>query len=130
MTWDNELLLREDRSLLLSWDRIPRTIQDGITLTREIGEDYLWVDALCICQDDREDQNRQIIHMGSIFQESFLTIIADCGDSASYGLPGVRPGTWNVPQLLGRAGGSVLCNILHTSKTRKTFLFGIHEPGE
>lgn len=34
---------------------IPRTIRDAITLVSRIGERYLWVDSLCLIQDNDAD---------------------------------------------------------------------------
>lgn len=40
---------------VLSGVGLPTTIQDAINLTMACGEQYLWVDSLCIVQDDAED---------------------------------------------------------------------------
>ncbi|CCL99283.1 uncharacterized protein FIBRA_01299 [Fibroporia radiculosa] len=69
---------------------LPVTITDSILLTRELGERYLWVDALCIIQDSAEDKALQIEVMELIYGSSFLTIFAAGGRNA---LPGLRPGT-------------------------------------
>ncbi|KAI1123839.1 hypothetical protein F5Y10DRAFT_269680 [Nemania abortiva] len=37
------------------WDSIPRTYQDAIEITRKPQVDYIWIDSLCIIQDDLED---------------------------------------------------------------------------
>ncbi|KAF2108014.1 heterokaryon incompatibility protein-domain-containing protein [Lophiotrema nucula] len=117
LIWETESLLRRERGLTAFWDRIPKTIRDAITLTRKIGLDYLWIDALCIIQDDPDDQMRLIKQMGSIYQNSTLTIMAQCGEDAAYGLPGVEPGTRDVSQMLGHAGKSVVCNMLPDYET-------------
>lgn len=42
----------KDRMDCITWDQIPKTFQDAITLTRQLGIRYLWIDSLCIIQDD------------------------------------------------------------------------------
>lgn len=39
---------------------IPKTARDAIKLTQMIGYRYLWVDALCILQDDNSIRHHQI----------------------------------------------------------------------
>ncbi|CAI0642010.1 unnamed protein product [Colletotrichum noveboracense] len=34
---------------------LPRTFQDAVNITRSLGVDYLWIDSLCIVQDDPDD---------------------------------------------------------------------------
>jgi hypothetical protein len=69
---------------------IPRTIKDSIDLTRELGFQYLWVDALCIVQDDNEEEKQQhLSKMGAIYGHAVLTIAAGAGDHADHGLPGI-----------------------------------------
>jgi hypothetical protein len=55
---ENVASLREQNSF--SKFTIPRTIQDAITLVSSIGERYLWVDTVCIIQDDAIDKAKQI----------------------------------------------------------------------
>lgn len=74
------------------WNRqIPRTIRDAITLTSLLGIRYLWVDRLCIVQDDAINKARQIEAMGSIYSNSRLTVFAEDGEDADYGLRGISP---------------------------------------
>ena len=61
---------------------IPRTIRDTMLATAEIGERYLWVDALCIRQDSDEDRNVQISNMDAVYGGAVLTI-AVCDSSTS-----------------------------------------------
>ncbi|KAM0167907.1 hypothetical protein ACHAPF_011524, partial [Botrytis cinerea] len=68
---------------------IPRTVQDAMELTRKIGIRYLWVDTLCIVQDDQDDKSRLVSSMDSIYNGSTLTLIAAVGDDAHSGLLGV-----------------------------------------
>ncbi|KAG8216702.1 heterokaryon incompatibility protein-domain-containing protein [Butyriboletus roseoflavus] len=72
---------------------IPATIRDAITLVHAIGERYLWVDSLCIIQNDLKMQQAEIMRMGSIYSRALFTIIAAAGDHANSGLPGVERGS-------------------------------------
>jgi hypothetical protein len=73
-------------------DQLPQTIEDAIYTTRELGEDYLWVDALCIIQDNATDKHSQMLHMDAIYNSAYVTIAAASGNSANSGLPGIsRP---------------------------------------
>ncbi|KAJ9615249.1 hypothetical protein H2200_001323 [Cladophialophora chaetospira] len=47
--------------------RIPVAIRDAMELVRKLGERYLWVDVLCIFQDDEATMKRQIDQMNLIF---------------------------------------------------------------
>ncbi|KAL8864448.1 MAG: hypothetical protein Q9174_007350, partial [Haloplaca sp. 1 TL-2023] len=69
-------------------NEIPNTIRDAMKLTRSIGLRYLWVDCLCIIQDDPKDTTCQIAAMDQIYSLASLTIAAVSGDSASAGLSG------------------------------------------
>ncbi|OIW26732.1 HET-domain-containing protein [Coniochaeta ligniaria NRRL 30616] len=67
---------REAWHTALPWDQLPKTFQDAIRLTRELGERFLWIDSLCIVQDDPAEVGAQIQLMGIIFEGSYCTIAA------------------------------------------------------
>ncbi|KAJ9666645.1 hypothetical protein H2201_003304 [Coniosporium apollinis] len=69
------------------------TVRDAITLTQNMDGRYIWIDALCILQDDEKDKEVQIPQMHLIYGLAALTIIAAFGDDADAGLPGVEPGS-------------------------------------
>lgn len=69
---------------------LPRTISDAIHLVEQLGERYLWVDRLCIVQDDEESKMQEIERMDKIYGNAFLAIIAATGDDADAGLSGLR----------------------------------------
>ncbi|KAF2658812.1 hypothetical protein K491DRAFT_592288, partial [Lophiostoma macrostomum CBS 122681] len=54
---------------------LPRTISDAMVVCKAVGERFLWVDALCIRQDDPEDKQLQIAAMGSIYGAASFTIV-------------------------------------------------------
>ncbi|KAI1768517.1 heterokaryon incompatibility protein-domain-containing protein [Hypoxylon sp. FL1150] len=60
----------------IPWDSIPRTYQDAIKVTRGLGVDYIWIDSLCIIQDNLEDWKRESIRMRTVYGHSYLNIAA------------------------------------------------------
>ncbi|OCL14847.1 HET-domain-containing protein, partial [Glonium stellatum] len=68
---------------------LPRTIRDAMVVVHNIGGQYLWVDSLCILQNDENDKAEQIDAMASIYVSAAFTIVAAAGHDADAGLPGV-----------------------------------------
>lgn len=69
---------------------LPRTIRDAILLTGCLGYRYLWVDALCIVQDDPQPKKiKHLDKMDAIYNCSEVTIVAGSGRHADSGLPGI-----------------------------------------
>lgn len=56
--------------------QLPKTIYDAVKATRGLGIRYLWVDRLCIIQDDTEDWEREASQMDAIYHKAHLTIAA------------------------------------------------------
>ncbi|KAK3345596.1 LOW QUALITY PROTEIN: heterokaryon incompatibility protein-domain-containing protein [Neurospora tetraspora] len=82
----------------------PRSLRDAMTLARRLGYRYIWIDSICIIQNDDTDtyknldKRHQIGQMGKIYQYADLTIVAASGEDANAGLPGVEPGTREAKQ--------------------------------
>lgn len=55
---------------------LPQTIKDAVTVAHSLGIGYLWVDALCILQDDTNDKLNEIGKMASVFEQAYVTISA------------------------------------------------------
>ncbi|KAF7596996.1 hypothetical protein BBP40_011362 [Aspergillus hancockii] len=77
----------------LSPDILPDIIEDALQVTKGLGEQYLWVDSLCIVQDDDQDKARFISRMDSIYALATVVIISSTCVNANSPLPGVRPGS-------------------------------------
>ena len=80
-------------SLLNIEDQLPAVIKDALTLTRDMEERYIWIDSLCIVQDDTVAKDLIIKKMNIVYGLATMTIIAGAGDNADAGLPGVRSGS-------------------------------------
>jgi hypothetical protein len=66
-------------------ERLPRTFADAIRVTRHLGIQYLWIDALCIIQDDETDKLEQIEAMSDIYRNSTVMIAASSASEVSEG---------------------------------------------
>ncbi|KAG2343263.1 HET-domain-containing protein [Suillus weaverae] len=77
---------------------LPETITDSILFVRQLGERYIWIDALCIIQDDSQDKSTQIQTMDLIYGLSYFTIITTSSTTARDPLPGCRPRTRTLQQ--------------------------------
>jgi hypothetical protein len=60
----------------IDFNDLPAAFQDDVRITAAIGFQYLWIDSLCIIQDDVEDWQRESAKMAAIFRASTITLSA------------------------------------------------------
>lgn len=73
---------------------LPRCFQDAVKVCRNLGICYLWIDSLCILQDNREDWLLHSSQMGRVYEHATLTI------AASHTPDTYSPMLWNRGDLL------------------------------
>lgn len=66
-----------------------KVIRDAVSLVKGIGQRYLWVDQLCIIQDDLSQLQNTLQNMSTIYEDALATVVAATGTDAHSGLPGV-----------------------------------------
>jgi len=66
---------------------LPQTIKDAVAACKLLGQTYLWVDALCIIQDDPDDKNSQIPQMADIYSGALFALSAAGSSSVLEGCP-------------------------------------------
>lgn len=91
LTSDNRQDLEQPGALEKFGSQLPLIIKDAMTFTRNMGERYLWIDVLCIVQDDLSQKMEQIRQMDIVYGSSALTLVSYSALSAADGLPGVQP---------------------------------------
>ncbi|KAK0715364.1 heterokaryon incompatibility protein-domain-containing protein [Lasiosphaeris hirsuta] len=64
---------------------MPQTIQDAVAVCRRLGIPYLWIDSLCIIQQDTEDLHHELAQMPQIYQSSLVTIYAASSHAVTEG---------------------------------------------
>ncbi|PYH71695.1 HET domain-containing protein [Aspergillus vadensis CBS 113365] len=77
--------------------KVPRTVQDAMVFTRQLGIRYAWVDCLCILQDKEDEIARLIGRMDDIYDNAAVTLIAGSGYDSQTGLMGVTPRQGGLP---------------------------------
>ncbi|ROW17855.1 hypothetical protein VPNG_00809 [Cytospora leucostoma] len=87
----------------IPFDKLPATIQDSIRVTIELGLQYLWVDALCIIQN--QDSNKywteEAGKMCDIYQGCSIAIAASGASNSTEGLFAARDPLQQAECLIG-----------------------------
>ncbi|KAK1990179.1 heterokaryon incompatibility protein [Colletotrichum falcatum] len=69
---------------------LPATFRDAVRVARGVGLSHVWIDSLCIVQDDKEDWKREARRMAIIYDNATITIAANDGLDSSSGLGTAR----------------------------------------
>ena len=73
-------------------NELPRTFTDMILVSRSLEIRYVWIDSLCIIQDDKEDWKAEAAKMWQIYSNAYANIAATSSSNSSQGLfRGRRP---------------------------------------
>ncbi|KAF2745114.1 hypothetical protein M011DRAFT_389521, partial [Sporormia fimetaria CBS 119925] len=67
-------------------EQLPRTFQDAISVTHELGLSYVWIDSLCILQDSTSDWADEAQRMAGVYGSASLNIAATASTSSDAGL--------------------------------------------
>lgn len=75
----------QERLKNIPFETLSKTFQDAVVITRRLGFRFLWVDSLCIIQDNVSDWNTELAKMGSIYAGCALNIVAADASNGSVG---------------------------------------------
>ncbi|KAH6625466.1 heterokaryon incompatibility protein-domain-containing protein, partial [Boeremia exigua] len=64
---------------------LPQTLQDSISITRQLQQRYIWIDAICIIQDSASDWEAESVTMATVYRNAYLTIAAGTAEAATEG---------------------------------------------
>ena len=81
----------------ISESEISQTFIDAMRVCRELSIQYIWIDSLCIIQDDAEDWDREASLMASVYRNAYITIAAVDTEDEKSGLFSKRNGLQNRP---------------------------------
>lgn len=60
----------------IAMDQFPILFQDVFRLIDHLGVSYIWIDSLCIKQDDAADCESEASRMTSVYSNSFINVVA------------------------------------------------------
>ncbi|KAL8961176.1 MAG: hypothetical protein Q9183_005348 [Haloplaca sp. 2 TL-2023] len=89
--WGGASILKLTKSNLesmlqgIKFNDLPLAFQHAIIVTQNLGYRYLWIDSLCIIQDDPHDWALESSTMSQVYSNSVLTIAALWGDDSHSG---------------------------------------------
>lgn len=86
---------------------LPLTFSDAVRYTQALGIAYLWIDSLCIIQDDLQDWDTESAKMTSIYHDAYLVIAAGASASDQEGLLYERPSLTRGKPLESKEGSGV-----------------------
>ncbi|RYP71129.1 hypothetical protein DL771_005063 [Monosporascus sp. 5C6A] len=69
--------LKDGMPVEFPWDSLTKTFQDAVMVTKALGLRYIWIDSLCIIQDDNDDWEKEAALMGSVYNGAYVTIAAN-----------------------------------------------------
>ncbi|KAH8647687.1 hypothetical protein BX600DRAFT_518114 [Xylariales sp. PMI_506] len=69
----------------IEYARLPRTFRDAVRAVRALGIRYLWIDSLCIIQDDTQDWEAESARMEDVFNSAYVTLAASSSRSSVEG---------------------------------------------
>jgi hypothetical protein len=70
----------------IAYDILPKTFREAIALTRSLSIEYLWIDSLCIIQDDQDDWLSEAGKMAGVYRNATLVISASDAKDSTEGL--------------------------------------------
>ncbi|EMD59529.1 hypothetical protein GGP41_004431 [Bipolaris sorokiniana] len=89
--WGKKHIIRTTTSNLslhkqqIKWSRLPLTFRHAVSFAYRLGLKYLWIDSLCIIQDDVDDWRREGSKMAQIYSGAYITLAATASRDASGG---------------------------------------------
>lgn len=70
----------------IPWEDFPALFQDFLAIAEGLGISYVWIDCLCIVQDDAADWKRQASKMAEIYTNGYLNLAASTAQDSSQSL--------------------------------------------
>lgn len=84
------------------WTELTKTFQDAIIIARELDLEFIWIDSLCIIQDDDHDWAVESGQMSSIYGGAHIVISATRSAIGDDGILHTRPAQIEIEEVMVR----------------------------
>ncbi|KAI6765928.1 hypothetical protein HG530_006998 [Fusarium avenaceum] len=120
--WQTTTENLDSRREQFSIDELPKTLSDTVRVTKDLGFRWLWIDSLCIVQNDRDDWAREAVKMAHVYENAIVTIAADSSQNAKAGLHNDKS-----VSKLDRDHSVQITNTLSTGQKSSIIVFGFRQ---
>ena len=97
----------------IPFQNLPQTYRDAVFATNRLGFKYLWIDALCILQDSKEDWYQEASAMSDVYTNSICNLSALHARDDSDGMFSTRKPDENFPIVTALTSAKRPQRILH-----------------
>lgn len=102
-----------DRKRQIIVSTLAKTLQDALWMTRALGFEYIWIDSLCIVQDDEKDWELESSKMVDIYSGASLVLAATSASDCAEGFLHTRPR----PLVIIPKDPAAKCPIVHARRS-------------
>ncbi|KAF8865643.1 HET-domain-containing protein, partial [Acephala macrosclerotiorum] len=57
-------------------EKLPQNLEGAIVVTQSIGDDYIWIDSICILQDSPQDLEAEMKVMLEVYANAYFVLSA------------------------------------------------------
>lgn len=94
--------------------KLPQTFKDAIVVARRLNLRFLWIDSLCIVQDDEADWFHEAAAMASVYGNAHLTIMASQSSSSEESFLEIRSHPLAIKEETNHAGQRLAFRLVHS----------------
>ena len=98
---------------------LPATLRNATAIAHELGVGYLWIDSLCIVQDDTQEWTSEAAKMGDIYKHGLFNIAANIGEDCHTGCFNTR----SASRLTSYQKRCILPSRLENGQTSRLLLY-------
>jgi hypothetical protein len=99
------------RLAAIPFNSFPKIFRDAITVARRLEVRCLWIDCVCIVQNDERDWQKQAAKMCDVYSQSYLTLAAAYSPDCDGGLFSVLSDEYRPREIALLTQGKLQCKV-------------------